>query len=80
MLWNEPFFHPREEWIEKAESRIKKLEGEKAHKTDGQVEVGHPKNNPHPRVGWGVSVVAGFLGWTGSVLGFIVCVPKRSEG
>ena len=73
------FFTPREEWIEKAESRIKKLEGEKAHKTDGQVEVGHPKKNPHPRVGWSVSVVVGFLGWVASSVGFIVFAFRKDR-
>jgi hypothetical protein len=65
-------FTPGEEWIDKTESRIKKLEGEKAPKGDGLIEAGHPKKSPHPRVGWSVSAVVGFLGWIASIVGFIV--------
>ena len=65
-------FTPGEEWIEKTESRIKKLEGEKAPKADGRFEAGDLKKSPHPRVGWSVSAVVGFLGWVASIVGFIV--------
>jgi len=72
-------FTPGEEWIDKAESRIKKLEGEKTPKGDDEIEGEHPTKSPHPRVGWSVSVVVGFLGWIGSVLGFIVCVFRKDR-
>jgi len=71
-------FTPGEEWIDKAESRIRTLEGKKAREGDGQAEPGHPKKSPHPHVGWSVSVVVGFLGWVGSALGFIVSVFRKS--
>jgi len=57
MLWNEPFFSPPGEWIEKADHGSKSLK-RKAHKTDGQVEVGHPTKSPIP-VWVGVSVCGG---------------------
>lgn len=70
---------PGGEWIDKAESRIKTLENEKAREGDGQAEVAHTKKSSHPHVGWSVSVVVGVLGWAASIVGFIVFAFRRNR-
>ena len=75
-------FTPGEEWIDKAESRIKTLEGENAREGDGRAELMHSKKAPRPEVGWSVAVVVGFLGWAASLFGFIAFVFRgdRNRG
>jgi hypothetical protein len=64
-------FTPGKEWIRRAESKIHALSGAKGQKGDENAEPWTPKRGPHPHALWSVAVVVGFLGWVGSVLGFI---------
>jgi hypothetical protein len=70
-------FTPNEEWIDKVESRIKALGSGKDRKGESPAAEG---KSPHPRVGWSVLVVLGFLGWAGALLGFIVSVFRKDRG
>jgi len=64
-------FTPGEEWIDKAESRIKKLQGGKDYEYGESSKAAVAPKSPHPHAVWSVAVVLGFLGWAGSVIGFI---------
>jgi hypothetical protein len=72
-------FTPGKEWIKRAESRINELSGVKGNKEDGNAEPWSPKKGPHPHELWSVAVVFGFLGWAGSVLGFIVTTLRKDH-
>lgn len=73
-------FTPGKEWIRRAESKIDELSGAKGNKEDGNTEPWNPKREPHPHALWSVAVVLGFLGWVGSVLGFIFAASGRELG
>jgi hypothetical protein len=72
-------FTPGREWIKKAESRINRLAASASHGNDGSAEPWSPKKGPYPHAFWSVAVVLGFLGWVGSVLGFIATVLRNDE-
>jgi len=60
-------FRPGREWIRRAENKMETLSN--PQRMEGAVPS---KKDPHPHVGWSVSVVVGFLGWAASIVGFIV--------
>ena len=64
-------FTPGQKWIDKAESRIKKLQGGKPYEHGEGAEAAEAPKSPHPHAVWSVAVVLGFLGWAGSIIGFI---------
>ena len=64
-------FTPGKEWIRRAESKINALSGAKGQKEELNTEPWTPKRGTHPHALWSVAVVLGFLGWVGSLLGFI---------
>jgi hypothetical protein len=72
-------FTPGKEWIKRVESKIDELSGAKGQKGDGTTEPWSPKKSPHPHALWSVAVVLGFLGWVGSVLGFILAASSKDR-
>jgi len=72
-------FTPGREWMGRVDAKIKTLGGEKAAGSGGQGETGSPEKSSHPKVGWSIAVVVGFLGWVGSVFGFVVSVFRKGE-
>ena len=64
-------FTPGQKWIDKAESRIKKLQGGKDYEHGEGAKAAEASKSPHPHAVWSVAVVLGFLGWAGSIIGFI---------
>jgi hypothetical protein len=70
---------PGQKWIDKAESRIKKLEGGKAHEHGEDAKVAEAPKSPHPHAVWSVAVVLGFLGWAGSIVGLIVFAFRKER-
>ncbi len=72
-------FTPGKEWIRRAESKINGLSGAKDQKEDVNPEPWSPKRGPHPHALWSVAVVLGFLGWVGSVLGFIFAASGKDR-
>jgi hypothetical protein len=73
-------FTPGREWIKRAESKINQLAANASHGNDGSAEPWSPKKGPYPDALWSVAVVFGFLGWVGSVLGFISTVSRNGQG
>jgi len=72
-------FTPGKEWIRRVESKIDELSGAKGQKGDENTESWSPKRGPHPHAFWSVAVVLGFLGWVGSVLGFIFAASNKDR-
>ena len=72
-------FTPGKDWIRRAESKINELSGPKVQKGEGDREPGSPTKSPHPHALWSVAVVLGFLGWIGSVLGFIFAAFRKDR-
>jgi hypothetical protein len=71
-------FTPGKEWIRRAESKIHALSGAEGRQKEGNAEPWSPKKGPYPHALWSVAVVLGFLGWTGSLMGFIFTAwPKE---
>ena len=62
---------PGKEWINKVDAKLQALGA-----------AGEKVKNPHPDALWSAVVVLGFLGWVGSVIGFILCImgPGRDSG
>jgi hypothetical protein len=73
-------FTPGKEWIKRAESKINRLAAGASHRNDGNAEPWSPKKRPYPDAIWSVAVVLGFLGWVGSVLGFISAALPSDQG
>jgi hypothetical protein len=73
-------FTPGREWITRAESRIKALSDSQGQKGNGKAEPQPPKKGPHPHAFWSVATVLGFLGWIGSVMGFIFAEWRKDRG
>jgi hypothetical protein len=72
-------FTPGKEWIKRAESRINRLAASASHGNNGSAEPWSPKKGPYPDALWSVAVVLGFLGWVGSVLGFISAAVRNDQ-
>jgi hypothetical protein len=72
-------FTPGKEWISRAESKINALSDSQGQKGDGKSGPWPPKRGPHPHAFWSVAVVLGFLGWVGSVLGFISAAWPKAQ-
>jgi hypothetical protein len=72
-------FTPGEDWIKRADSKISALSGSQGQKGDGKAEPWPPKRGPHPHALWSLAVVLGFLGWVGSVLGFIFAAWRKEH-
>ena len=75
-------FTPGKDWIKRAESKISALSGGPGHKEGGKAEPWPQKRGPHPHALWSVATVLGFLGWVGSVVGFIFAAWRndRNDG
>jgi hypothetical protein len=73
-------FTPGKEWIKRAESRINRLAASASHGNNESAEPWSPKKGPYPDALWSVAVVLGFLGWVGSVLGFIGATLRQDRG
>jgi hypothetical protein len=72
------FFRPGQEWVQRAESKIQTFSTLRGNK-----EAVTALKDPQPAVLWSTVVVFGFLGWIGSLAGFILGVfgkEKRSGG
>jgi hypothetical protein len=72
-------FTPGKEWIKRAESRINRLAASASHGNNESAEPWSPKKGPYPDALWSVAVVLGFLGWVGSVLGFISAAVRNDQ-
>ena len=78
------FVVPGRDWIEKCESKINDLmalEKKGRGQSEGLPAVIIPKNqkkNP-PRIFWSIILEIGFLGWVGSVIGFIMFPFRNRE-
>jgi len=59
-------FRPGREWIRRAEKKILSVSS-----LQGSAEVHTSPKNPHPDVLWSAVVVLSFLGWVGSLAGFV---------
>ncbi len=70
---------PGQKWIDKAESRIKKLQGGKPYEHGEGAKAAEAPKSPHPHAVWSVAVVVGFLGWAGSIVGFIVFAFRKDR-
>jgi hypothetical protein len=73
-------FNPGSEWIDRAESRIKKLAAGGAYEHGENSMAAEAPKSSHPHALWSVAVVLGFLGWVGSALGLIVSVLRKNRG
>lgn len=81
------FITPGREWIEKCDSRIRKLVRleSQAMKRSPDFEskkkrILESQKTVPPDVFWSVVLEIGFLGWIGSVIGFIMFAIRRREG
>jgi hypothetical protein len=72
-------FTPGKEWISRVESKINALSGSQGQKGEGKAEPWPPKRGPHPHALWSLAVVLGFLGWTGSLVGFISVAWRKDQ-
>jgi hypothetical protein len=72
-------FTPGREWIKRTESRIDRLAAGASHGDDGSADSWSPKKGHYPHPLWSVAVVFGFLGWVGSVLGFISTLLRNDQ-
>jgi hypothetical protein len=72
-------FTPGKDWIKRADSKINALSGSQGQKGDGKAEPWPPKRGPHPHALWSLAVVLGFLGWTGSLVGFISAAWRKDQ-
>jgi hypothetical protein len=76
------FYTPGQHWILKCEKKIEELTGTRRDRSSrldgGEKPGGSPifeaiaQNIPGPHRGWSFLVVTAFLGWVGSVFGFIL--------
>jgi hypothetical protein len=70
-------FTPGKEWIKRAESKISEMSDAKAPDGSGNTGAWSPKKGSHPHALWSVAVVLGFVGWTGSLVGFIFSTRRK---
>jgi amino acid permease len=73
-------FTPGQKWIDRAETRIKKLTDGRAYRHGEDAKAAEAPKRSHPHVVWSVAVVLGFLGWVGSAFGFIISVFRKDRG
>ncbi len=66
-------------WVDKAESRIKKLRLGKDYEHVEDAKGAEAPKSPHPHVVWSLAAVVGFLGWAGSIVGFIVFAFRKDR-
>lgn len=71
-------FKPGKDWVQRAERKIDDLSS-----LQGRRGAVPSKKDPHPDALWSAIAVFGFLGWVGSLLGFVrwaMGKEKRSSG
>jgi len=81
------FYKPGREWIKKCDMRIKQLmeleEPKKGTLDSSKVKrrryLSDRPKDPNPSIFWTIFLEIGFLGWIGSVIGFIMFPMRRKE-
>ncbi len=69
------FYTPGRDWIDRCDTKIATLmdQGSKAQRLSGAAVVSSPQQaSPQPNVFWTLILEVGFIGWIGSVIGFLM--------
>lgn len=69
------FYTPGRDWIDRCDAKIASLmdQDSKARPLSGAAEVSSPPQaTPEPNVFWTLILEVGFIGWIGSVIGFLM--------
>jgi len=79
-------YEPGREWIKKCDIKINQLTGLEERKRGtldsskvGRRYLSERKKSPSPNIFWTIFLEIGFLGWIGSVIGFILFPLRRKK-
>ena len=80
------FYKPGREWIKKCDTQINQLMRPELRKRGSPVSsrmkggyITERQKDPSPSIFWTIFLEVGFLGWIGSVMGFIIFILGRKE-
>ena len=80
------FYKPGREWINRCDTQINQLMGpelqnRETHSSSGKKGgfITKRQKDPSPKIFWTILLEIGFLGWVGSVIGFIMFPLRRKE-